>query len=98
MENLVNASIQILPKNSEIGVYEAIDKAIAIIQDSGLKCLVCPFETVIEGKFSEVQTVMNRAMQAVLEVSDEIIVVNKWQISRKSDVTMEQKIGKYSGL
>lgn len=95
MNYKVNGSIQILPKTNTEIKYEAIDRAINVIKESGLKYIVCPFDTVIEGPFQAVQETMYRAMEAAMDISDEIIVITKWQINRKSDVFIENKIAKY---
>ena len=95
MNHIINGTIQILPKDSTTIKYEAIDRAIAVIQESGLKYIVCPFETVIEGEFTAVQETMNKAMAAALELSDEIIVLTKWQISSSQDIFFENKTKRY---
>jgi len=48
--NIVNVAIQVLPSSKKEHPYSIVDKAIEVIQKSGLKYKVCPFETVIEGE------------------------------------------------
>ena len=60
MENLkINVAIQLLPTKCSTDKIELIDKAIACIKASGLKHLVCPFETVVEGTYSEIFKLVN---------------------------------------
>ena len=46
----INAAIQLLPLGAKGSRYEVVDKAIVLIQKSGLNYKVCPFETVVEGQ------------------------------------------------
>ena len=52
-------AIQLLPTRCTIDKIELIDKAINCIQNSGLKYIVCPFETVVEGTFDEIIKLTN---------------------------------------
>ncbi|HON18025.1 MAG TPA: thiamine-binding protein, partial [Salinivirgaceae bacterium] len=74
---------------------QAIDKAIDSIQQSGIAHLVCPFETVLEGRFAEVQQVMETAIEAALSISDELVIHCKWHISKKANLSIHQKIDKF---
>jgi uncharacterized protein YqgV (UPF0045/DUF77 family) len=51
MKNLINLALQVLPSSITSDPYSLVDKAIEVIQQSGLKYRVCPFETVIEGDY-----------------------------------------------
>ena len=64
MNNIVNVAIQVLPVSKNIHPYNIVDKAIEIIQNSGLNYKVCPFETVIEGKLEEI-------LQLISKIQDE---------------------------
>lgn len=97
MKQNINLAIQILPKSKGLDAYAIIDKAIEAIQQSGLKYLVCPFETVIEGPYDEVMKVVEDAQQACFKAGAEELIVNlKIQRGNEHSVSIEDKIGKYT--
>jgi uncharacterized protein (TIGR00106 family) len=97
MKQNINLAIQILPQTKTDNAYQMIDKAIEVIQKSGLKFLVCPFETVMEGTYEEVLKVVEEAQEACFKAGAEEIIVNiKIQRSKQHSVRIEDKIGKYS--
>lgn len=96
MENTINAAIQIVPRSKDKHIYDIIDEAIAIIQNSGLRYMVTPMETVIEGKYVEVFEVMQKAQEVAMAAgADELLVNIKLHIRKGEDVTFEEKIGQY---
>ena len=96
MKNTINAAIQVIPKTSLKDYYPLIDAAIDVIKDSGLKYIVTPMETVIEGEYSEVLALLERAQRASLEAGAEELIVNiKLHIRNGSDVTFEEKTTKH---
>jgi uncharacterized protein YqgV (UPF0045/DUF77 family) len=97
MEHKINLALQVIPKSKKHDTYDLVDKAIRIIQNSGLKYQVCPFETVMEGDYSSVMKVVEHAQDACLRAGAEELLVNiKIQIKKGSDVTMEEKTAKYN--
>jgi uncharacterized protein (TIGR00106 family) len=97
MFNQVNIAVQIIPFSKEKEVYAMIDKAIAVIQESGLKHQVCPFETVLEGNYEEIMEVIKKAQKACFDAgADEVLVNLKIQNRKDSKVTIEDKMEKYS--
>ncbi|MDR1838894.1 MAG: thiamine-binding protein [Treponema sp.] len=51
-------AIQVLPQSAEGDeVLRIVDKVIAYIKSTGLKTVVCPFETVIEGDFDKLMNI-----------------------------------------
>jgi uncharacterized protein YqgV (UPF0045/DUF77 family) len=67
-----------------------------LIQRSGLKCRVCPFETVIEGQYDEVMELVKDIHDAVYAGGAEEMIVNiKLQSINNQDVFIEDKMGKY---
>jgi uncharacterized protein YqgV (UPF0045/DUF77 family) len=92
----INLGIQIIPKSKELDSYALVDKAIEVIQQSGVKYLVTPFETVMEGPQDELMAVALKAQQAVLDAgADEVLVYFRMQIKKDMDVLIDDKIGKY---
>lgn len=96
MQHHINASIQIVPKTKTKDTYTLVDKAIQIIRTSGLKQMVTPFETIVEGPYDKIMEVFRKANSTVAEESDEILVFIKLHIRKDRDVTFEEKTDKYS--
>ena len=97
MNHLVNISLQILPTSKEKAPYDIVDQAISIIDKSGLKYKVCPFETVMEGPYDKIMEVIKEVHKACLNYGADSIFANvKMQINKYIDVTIEDKIGKYN--
>ena len=98
MSHTVNIAIQVLPKIKGGDTYAIVDKAIEAIQQSGVKYRVCPFETVLEGPYEKLMTVIEEAQQACFRAGAEEVLVNlKIQRRPDGDVTIEEKTGKYDG-
>jgi uncharacterized protein YqgV (UPF0045/DUF77 family) len=91
-DKIINCAIQIVPiGESKQVAYEIIDQAIAVIQTSGVKHQVTPFETVLEGRYDEVVNVIDQAQKASLEAGNEVLVYTKLHISKREDITFEEK-------
>jgi len=96
MNNLINLAIQVLPRSSKVGTYELVDIAIEMIQKSGLKYKVCPFETVIEGQYDEVMPLVKAIHEAVYAGGAEEMITNiKIQTRNNQDVFIAEKMDKY---
>lgn len=91
-------AIQIIPlKTNQQNLYSIIDKAIDVIDQSGLTYQVCAMETVIEGKYDQVMAVAKKAQEiAMKEGAEELIVNIKLHIRKDGDVTWSEKMEKYS--
>ncbi len=96
MDHIINAAVQVIPKTREADYYHLIDKAIDEIKASGLKYMVTPMETVIEGPYAQIMEVIHRAERATLNAgADELIVNIKLHIRKGADVSFEEKIEKH---
>lgn len=96
MPHLANLALQIIPKATGKEIYPIIDKAIEVIQQSGMKYKVCPFETVMEGPYEKLLSIVEDAQQACFKAgAEEVIVFMKIQRRPNADVFLEEKIGKY---
>jgi Uncharacterized conserved protein len=96
MEHKINLALQILPKANTQNTYEIIDKAIEVIQKSGLPYVVCPFETVIEGTYEQVMKVVKDAQDACFTHGAEELIANiKIQRAKNVDVFIDDKLKKY---
>lgn len=92
----INAAIQVLPESVGKIKYELVDVAIQVIQQSGYKYQVCPFETVVECKFSELSTLLEKINEACKDAGTEKMIVNlKIQVDFENEVTINDKMEKY---
>ena len=67
------------------------------IRASGLKYMVTPMETVLEGSYDEIINVFGKAQQVVLDAgASEIIVTIRLHIRKDSDVSFEEKTANIS--
>lgn len=96
--SVVNLALQVLPMGKpKEEAYALVDEAIKVIQASGLKYVVCPFETVIEGEYAEVMKVVEQAQEACFAAGGEdLLVYIKLQRSKSKAVSIEDKTGKYA--
>jgi uncharacterized protein YqgV (UPF0045/DUF77 family) len=92
----INLGLQIVPKSKTIDTYSLVDEAIRVIQESGVPCVVTPFETVMEGPQDKLMAIAKDAQDAVLAAgADEVLVYYRLQVRKDSDVTMQEKTGKF---
>jgi len=63
----ITISFKVLPGGlaDKAATYAAVDRAIAVIQRAGLRHLVGPRATTIEGEYDEVMAAIKQAQQAV---------------------------------
>lgn len=90
-----NLSLQILPVVEEGNIYAMVDKVIRLIQDSGLKYVVGPMETTIEGDIDTLLSLVKKSLEVCKEggVPRAMAVV---KIDYKpGGVTIDEKINKY---
>lgn len=90
----INFAIQVLPQNVS-NAYEIVDRAISVINKSGHKYKVCPFETVVECTWEEALTLVDKVKKEVLTHAPSTLIYLKIQANASSDVTIEDKTGKY---
>jgi len=96
MNHQVNVAVQVLPKSKIKEPYALVDEAIKVINDSGLRYRVCPFETVIEGPYQEIMRVVEKLQEVCFEKgADEMLVYVKIQNRKDGNVTIEEKMEKY---
>ena len=94
MSNTVNVDIQVLPLTSD-DVYPIVDKAIEIIQSSGLAHEVGPMGTTLEGDLDACMEVVKAAHRVcfVDGVQRVMTIVKIGEAVGGSSI--EEKIGKY---
>jgi uncharacterized protein (TIGR00106 family) len=96
MKNKVNVALQILPRSTTKETYSIVDEAIEIIKKSGIKYQVCPFETVLEGYYDEIMSLIKKIHQECYKSGTETMMTYiKIQTSADTDVTIDDKMHKY---
>ena len=58
---IVNVSLQVLPSVPQENIYPVVDKVIELIRDSGVKYIVGPMETTMEGEFDTLMEIVKKA-------------------------------------
>ncbi|WP_347838176.1 thiamine-binding protein [uncultured Draconibacterium sp.] len=95
--NKINMAIQVLPEAEGKDKYALVDKAIEAIEKSGFRYKVCPFETVVECSYNEFPALMESIHQACAKAGAQKMLSNiKLQVNFETDVTIEDKMEKYS--
>lgn len=96
MQHQVNIALQILPSSTSVHPYAIVDEAIRVIAESGLKYLVTPFETVMEGDYATIMTVIEKAQDACYAAgADSLMTYVKIQSNGCKEVTIDDKMEKY---
>ncbi len=91
----INAAIQLLPIGAKENKYELIDKAIALIHNSGLNYKVCPFETVVEGSTESVYKLIQSIQTETLKHNCEELLINIKVHAANRDLSFNEKLEKY---
>jgi len=91
----INAAIQLLPIGAKENKYDVIDKAIALIQKSGLNYKVCPFETVVEGETEEVYGLIRNIQTETLKHNCNELLINIKIHAATKDLSFSEKLEKY---
>ena len=94
--NQVHIAIQIVPITKG-DAYSLVDKAIEVIDQSGVDYRVGAMETVMQGEYNKLMEVAQKAQEACLNAgADEVVVTMKVHAKRSGDVTWGSKLEKYS--
>lgn len=95
--NQVNVAVQVLPLENGVLKYSLVDAAIQAIQQTGFRYRVCPFETVVECTFEQVGKLLETIHEACrMAGTDMMLTQVKIQVDFSGDVTIEDKMEKYS--
>ncbi|MGQ1784198.1 MULTISPECIES: thiamine-binding protein [unclassified Saccharicrinis] len=96
-QNKVNVAVQVLPVSKNKESYDIVDSAIEVIQKSGAKYVVTPFETVMEGQYDDLMKVVKDVQNICYSAgAEKVMCYVKIQSVAQTDVTIDDKIGKYS--
>ena len=91
-----NVSVQVLPLTDD--ALPVVDRAIRVIQDSGVRYEVGPLETTLEGEdLDELLEVAKAAHRACFESNVENVVTVIKIADSVHGTTMDGKTGKYRG-
>lgn len=92
---VINVSFQVLPTVPEKDIYRVVDKAIAVVAQSGVKYEVGPMETTMEGELDLLLEIVKKAQQACVDAGAERVITFIKIDYHPKGVTMEEKVGKY---
>lgn len=91
----VNVGFQVLPKVRDGNTYAVVDKAIRVVQESGVKYEVGAMETVMEGELDNLLDIVKKAQEACIrEGASEVMTYVKIHY-RPEGVSMDEKLAKY---
>jgi uncharacterized protein YqgV (UPF0045/DUF77 family) len=91
----INAAIQLLPLITTEEKYLIIDKAIELINKSGLIYKVCPFETVVEGESDRVYALIQKIQSEILKNGCDELILNIKIHAANKDLHFQEKLKKY---
>lgn len=89
----VNFGVQVLPMVED--VYAVVDRAIAVIAQSGVKYEVGPMETVMEGPLDTLLDIAKRAHLACLEAGAGRVMTIIKIGDAPQGTTIDEKVAKY---
>ncbi len=92
---IINLSLQVLPKISEEKTYEAVDGAIEIIRQSGVKYMVGPMETTMEGEPDVLWDIVKKAQDACIRAGATGVMSIIKMDYKPTGVSMDKKMLKY---
>lgn len=90
-----NVSLQVIPVVPEGEIYPVVDRVIEMIKHSGVKHMVGPMETTMEGELDQLLKIVSKAQRVCAEAgAARVLSVVKIDYSIKG-VTIDEKVGKY---
>lgn len=92
---VINVSFQVLPQVPDGDSYPVVDRAIEVVQQSGVKYEVGPMETTMEGEMDELLEIIKKAQQACIDAGARRVMTLVKIDYAPQGVTMEEKVGKY---
>lgn len=90
----INVAIQLLPFSNDAEKYLIIDEAITLIQKSGMKFQVCPFETVLEGEPAQIYQLVDLIRETALKRCSDVLINVKIHAANRS-LSFQEKLEKY---
>jgi len=90
-----NLSLQILPVVDEIEIYPVVDKVIKYIESTGVKFIVGPMETTMEGELDELLEIVKKAQEICCNAGAKRVVSIVKIDYKPGGVTMDEKVEKW---
>jgi len=94
---IVNLALQVIPATKDVHPYTVVDKAIEVIQKSGVKYQVGPMETTMEGELDTLWEIVKQAQEACIKAGAERVMTYVKIEYCPSGVSMDEKLAKYRG-
>ena len=91
----INLGIQVVPILNAVDCYPIIDTCIELIQTSGIKYQVTPFETVLEGPYSDIMALVDQICRKANDLSPETVINIRMHSKRDEDVYATDKTEKF---
>ncbi|MEE6449631.1 thiamine-binding protein [Gottfriedia acidiceleris] len=89
-------SVQIIPKTNKIeDVIPAVDEAIKIIDESGVKYQVQPLETTMEGDLNQLLMVVQKMNEKMIEIGCHNVITQMKILYQPQGITMDVLTEKY---
>jgi len=90
-----NVSLQVIPNVSEKDLYPVVDRVIELIRESGVKHVVGPMETTMEGELHNLLGIVEKAQEICIK-NGATRILSVVKIDYKAGgVTIDEKIEKY---
>lgn len=96
MDHQINLGIQVVPVASASDGYPIIDACIEIIQKSGIPYTVTPFETVLEGRYTDIMELVDQLYDQSLARCEEVVINIRIHAKRSEDVRGSDKTNKFN--
>jgi uncharacterized protein YqgV (UPF0045/DUF77 family) len=93
---LINCGIQLLPIGDKQLSYKLIDEAIEQIKNKNFKCIVTPFETIIETSFEESQNIIKELNDFCNSKKIEFVLNIRMHCHWNQDILMDEKTTKFN--
>jgi uncharacterized protein YqgV (UPF0045/DUF77 family) len=96
MDMKITCSIRLLPLKAEgkDEIYRLVDEAISVIANSGLKYLVGPSETTVEGEFPQLLELIQQIYKKITPLCDRYVLEVAFDCA-KDGVSIDEKTAKY---
>lgn len=94
-----NVSLQVLPvcDGGKEKIYAIVDKVIAYIASHGVKYVVCPHETTMEGDLDSLMEIVKGAQRICVEAGASGVISHvKIEYEPGGGASIEEKTGKYA--
>jgi len=92
---LCNVSLQVLPSVPDEQLYPVVDQVIELIKKSGVKYVVGPMETTMEGELHQLLEIVEKAQEVCLKNGAKRVVSVVKIDYKAGGVTIDEKIAKY---